>query len=70
MLKGDVTNTTSEHIENRNKLLDEIKLDLYWNTQSLVDSSVLSKGNEGLQVSLREFFKLSKVLTMVCTMTY
>lgn len=29
-LKGDVTNTTSEHIENRNKLLDEIKLDLYW----------------------------------------
>lgn len=54
-LKGDVKNTTSEYIEDRNKLLDEIKLDLYWNTQSLVDSSVLSKGNEGLQVSLREF---------------
>lgn len=43
-LKGNVKNETTVHKISVDSLLNETKLDLFWDTQSLVDSSQFDKG--------------------------
>ncbi|MDY4012000.1 MAG: hemagglutinin repeat-containing protein, partial [Fusobacterium gastrosuis] len=54
IINGDVENVTSFVTRSADELLSRIKLDFYWNTSSLVDGSVFSKGNEGLGISLKD----------------
>lgn len=54
LIDGDVENVTSFVTRSADELLSRIKLDFFWNTSSLVDGSVFSKGNEGLGISLKD----------------